>query len=241
MYDDSVHASGGQYSVNPVLRNKNIDPGGEVVIDLYMTGWGEVQENKLSISFASEELLDQRKENKIDVKYMQIAEGVREDRGIPENFDGYVYVTDGDVELEVDQMEIGSPHIVLHFPQTFFNYNPTQSIEGKEYTSLMSECTHYPSKTDNGLHYPNHIKDGEGPVRIEFNTKESVSPGMYDIYFVFTYNLGGITFKDKRIVEVHVNNWMERNEKRLQVAGIILTLILIGSALANTLISLGFV
>lgn len=65
---------------------------------------------------------------------------------------------------------------------------------------------------------------GHPPIRLTVPTSTKTSPGNYEINFVFTYKEDGMIKQSSRSSEIHVKNWVERNNRLLQLSAILVSL-----------------
>lgn len=129
--DVTITERNGRYTIIPVARRTHINPGDELIIDLYITGYGLPKLNKLSISFSAQEVLSDSGKSYLSIYH----------------YDNYG--NSGDFRTREEIIE--TSHTTVKLPTSFFVYNPEA---GNVYTSLMSEIIH---SKDNEQIGPIHI------------------------------------------------------------------------------------
>ena len=79
-----------------------------------------------------------------------------------------------------------------------------------------------------------NVWDGHPPFKFVLNTSKGIKPGNFNITFVFTYCDKQDYYTDYRTIEIHINNWIERNQKIIQITASILAVMALGSTLIQT-------
>ncbi|WP_155119928.1 hypothetical protein [Haloarcula rubripromontorii] len=204
------------YTLIPVLQTPSVDPGGTAVIDLYISGTGEVENSKLVMIWGNRELSAEHP-GSLKIGY-DVSE--TEDGGAEVNFVEEGELPDGN-EHDID--EIGA---VVKLPSWMFTTVPQNFTESHDVfdNNIMSEGpeSYEQVLTEVGAHYP--------PFRLEMNISGDAKPGDYTITSVLAYNSGVMNqpYYDRRESELHVNNRRERWEP-------VPTLIAIGGGTAAVL------
>lgn len=190
------------YTLIPVLRTPTVDPGDKAVIDLYISGTGGLEKNKLVMNWANEELTaDDPGKIKLGFEVAEAEEGgigigFVEDRELPESNVFSIDQAGATVSLPdwvcapVEERTPGMSH-------TVYDGQGFDTAAPDSYKQIASETR--------GRH---------PPIRIEINIDEGAQPGDYPITFAFFYNSGIMEkpYFDRRELQLHVNNRRERWE-----------------------------
>lgn len=178
------------YRLVPIVRTPQINPGGTGRLDIFFSGVGKPERNKLVISISNPELIEEEDPGQIfgALGWGKTAGG----KQVP-------LVTHGPKEEATYPIDpTGTTHVLN---QGYFadveEYNP-ERVESSErgYSSKLSEWNH-----------------GElAPLTIEFNFSEDAEPGDYSIYLVFTYGDEEETKIDQKEASFHINNLREQYE-----------------------------
>lgn len=260
------------YTPIPAIRRSRIEPGDDITIDVYLSGSGNINANKLIIVPSSDELADvdievedidwseeyslaaaeddeNTTEQNISSDEMVGIKGnagevaclyyspvvVENDQGVEEvvGFIGKIYKRD----------YIGKSLTISLSPDIF---NPTGNIpDPSKMQSVFAESLYYGASDVDDLPDNTRIDDsnpnaeenlvapeGHPPVKLSFPTSENVSPGDYQIHFVFTYN-DGIIKQSGRSANIHIETWTERNSKLLRLGALVLSFIIAFSAIIS--------
>ena len=227
----------GEYKI--IARNLNpvIKPGGAMSIEIYITGYGQIEQNKIAI-YESENIIDcgekeKPKSEKEEPEYYGVPEFLSmypssEKKEKPEynvdsekkekpKYKSYALYQYNSGETKDRFLGLG---IVRSMPGYYFNPDKKRLNEIKEDTRFQDEIKKNVFKVAPRM-YSELCIDEIAPVRLNLETKKDVRPGTYSIDIYFTYFNG----KEWRIAEKQVSfkvqNVFERNELWIQIFGFI--------------------
>ncbi|NKE37130.1 hypothetical protein GWG54_15130 [Natronococcus sp. JC468] len=177
------------YRIIPVLQTSNVDPGESIEIDFFIDAIGDIDSNRLHVSYAYPELF----QDEIGVASI-----------------GFSMDENGRLQpgQESDQMELGRGSNQWQFPSWFFE---GVSSENQDPVTLGG-------KTPNQEHYPQKVcevieaEKDHPPIKYQFNIDSDAPPGDYTITCIFTYGKSSRTYSDREDIQIHVNNRRERWE-----------------------------
>jgi len=180
------------YSIITRARNYNIKGGGSIEIDIYLTGSGIPEANKLVLVWSSPNIIDASSPG--IAKYI-----IKEFKTRLNGKDMVVPLT----EEEEQRIEL-SPHgNIFELPNAFFL--PVPKSEDQLIPRIMGERIHA----------------GHPPLSISLETLKTAKSGNYKIDIVLTYRYQNIFKQASDKVEFHITNWWDRNQRWVGIAGIV--------------------
>lgn len=184
------------YELISVARSSHVDPGDTAQIEIYITGYGEIERNKLHIIHSVPDFLSDSDPGKI---YLPIA-------GLHDDSDEMVGVSSGQI---IGEKELGNTGTMIHLHPSYF-VEPPRNRRSNELPDLLAEGSH----------------EGLAPVEVQINSSRTTPPGDYDFTFTLSYeNDDGEVKQSQQMTSIHVNSWVERNRKTLRVIALLLTLV----------------
>lgn len=224
-----------KYTLNPVLENPAIEPGESINIELYLSGWGRVSQNKLVIQSLATDLIDSTNPGAFrrSIGYAPDPESWTLERMSPTEYmesEG----TEGVPTLEQRTEELDPRVMIINFLPSFFmthhdwiapegEYPPQPQTDHPEITSQFT----LPALTTE------MTPEESPPMELIINTQDDCPPGDYVIRLIFTYtNKNGDIYQEKEEIRIHVKTPREILEPIPTIAGII--------AVGIALISLGW-
>lgn len=216
---------GPKYTLNPVLENPAIEPGDSIKIQLYISGWGAVNQNKLLIQYLSTELIDPDNPGTVgfSIKYAHDPDTWSLERMSPVEYmesEG----TEG-VPIIGEEMETGK----LDSRGMIFNLGPEYFMASTEWTAPEGEYPPRP-QTDHPELLNEYIlpalttettPEDYPPIELVLNTQDC-PPGDYVIRFIFTYtDESGDIYQETEEIQIHVKSHREILEPFPTIAGII--------------------
>jgi len=181
------------YSLVTRARNHNIKGGDNIEIDIYLTGLGIPDANKLVLVWSSPNIIDNSSPGV--ATYC-----IREFRKKLNGKDMVVPVTSEEL---TDHIELGPAGIILYLLKAFFL--PVPKSEELVMPQIMAE------RNSAGYH----------PMSISLKTLKKAKPGNYKIDITLTYKYRNIVKQASDKVEFHITNWWDRNQRRVGIAGIV--------------------
>lgn len=184
-----------QYTIVPILRTSHVNRGEKVIITFFISGVGEVKNNKLWIG--------------TDYPYLLCDE----DPGVAKP--GYV-IEDGQLiplsdssdptshDLDLPPEDVG---IFIKLPDQFFKTIDVDNGGNLVGVLEFSEQNEYSRQKLGEITY-----GGEKPIKLELNIAKDAPPGNYNIPVVFTYSGKNTTEHDSFDVQFHVNTKREEYE-----------------------------
>ncbi|MDX5990280.1 hypothetical protein E6P09_17240 (plasmid) [Haloferax mediterranei ATCC 33500] len=185
------------YQIVPVIQTPEIDPGGPVKISIFISGFGDVDKNKLYVNHYHEEIIDE--ENPGTLRYC-IHDAHDKESG------EYSQPASGEDYLCTHQLDAVS--VYLNLAKSYFVGDSRNLHSERALPHSVAEQTH----------------DQLAPLEYELNTKDDARPGNYDITFSLSYTYEDMAMQDTQTVVVHVNNWKEAHQTKLEIVGTILAL-----------------
>jgi len=174
-------------------RKPIIDAGGKVEIEIYITGYGHVEKNKLLIHPTTALL---RPDDPGKIEYCIDAERDHDSGKLTGR------VSAGANQLTGGLLESSGSSVVLN--QGNFMDNPTQ-VQDHHQTGLpqiMAEL----------------ICDKNPPILVTVNSPPDIHPGDYKVFFTLTYSDGEDIAFDQKEVTIHVRTWTENHQKVVAIA-----------------------
>jgi hypothetical protein len=185
-----------RYSIVPKLLTPSVNPGGTVEVELFFSGVGNIEQNKLFISYPSVMISKQNAWQVISC--IAVAKDPAGKITGPKS---------GDSVLEtVECSEIGL-YVVLN--EGNFLPNPRLTVSPPGLPMIMSEQS-----------WDNHA-----PMLLKLNSDEKAPSGDFDIRLVFTYSSNGDIGTSYEIVQVHITSWLDRHGKSATVVAIVVAVI----------------
>jgi len=188
------------YSIVTRNRTTRVKPGGQVEIDVFLSGYSFPERNKLYIQLSSPYIL---KKKNPGVLIFNIAFAVNEKTGKMQPVSGKKY-------QQTYPLKQDGATIVLN--KGYFSEIPLQT-EGKKASELevgrvMSESTW----------------DGEAPILLKMNMDKKSPSGDYDVTFTLTYGTEKNLRQDYKTVQFHISSWWERNQGWVATLGVLTAL-----------------
>jgi len=187
-----------------VNRTPKISPRDTIEIDLYWSGAGIPDENRLYLNY-NPTIINQNNPGSVRA-YVRMAE---------DHTTGEVQPVSGEVHKQSKNIDI--PGTVVGLVETVFHPDPR--IDTDDFAR---------PRVSEGFH------DEHAPVEIRLNTSDC-PPGDYIISIIFTYRSDDLTKQNRQDVNIHVENWTERNRRLLEIIGIIGVVATLGILLSAAL------
>lgn len=187
-------------SYSLIVRNQTpiIDPGKSVEVELYLSGYGTPQRNKLVIQWSLSQVIDKGNPGfiKDNIKLAT------------KNDTGEIKVATGTPYSKTHKID--ETGVTLCLNQGFFFDNPRHTqTPANGLKGIISE-----SKWDN-----------ESPLLIRINTLSTAPSGDYDVTFVFTYADNHEVNQAFDSVQFHITSWWEHHQSSLTITGIIVAVL----------------
>ena len=184
------------YSIVTRARNYNIKGGDSIEINIYLTGSGIPEANKLVLVWSSPEIIDASSPGIATTNIIEFRKKVN-------GKDIVVPLT----EEKEERTEL-SPHgIIFELLKAFFL--PVPKSEERLIPQVMAER--------NSAGYP--------PISISLKTLRKAKSGNYKIDIVLTYRYQNIFKQASDKVEFRITNWWDRNQRWVGIAGIVSAII----------------
>lgn len=196
----------GSYEVVPIARRSRIEPGETAEIEIFIAGSGEVESAKLQALHTQEDLISEEEPGKM-VYSVDFKEG---DNGSPELVMG---------EDALRGIEIDKWGTMAFITEAMF-YTPSETDSSQtiqideqdfQFQPIVGEAAH----------------EGNPPLLLKLNTKNGARPGDYRIPFILTYGHQGSPKQSTATVEIHVQSWVERHRKVLEILAIVGTMAIV--------------
>jgi len=181
------------YSIVTRARNYNIKEGDSIEIDIYLTGSGIPEGNKLVLVWSSPNIIDPSSPG--IAKYI-----IMEFKTKLNGKDMVVPLT----EEEEQRTELSPDGIIFELPEAFFL--PVPKSEERLIPQVMAER--------NSAGYP--------PISISLKTLRKAKSGNYKIDIVLTYRYQNVFKQASDKVEFRITNWWDRHQWKVITAGAII-------------------
>ena len=172
-----------------VTRNRTpvVDPGETVEVEVFLSGYGFPDRNKLYVAWSSPYVIDGNNPGTITLC-------VRYETTSPE----------GDWRLETGKEAVRT-----------YRLEEQASIAYVLTRGYFLKTTTKEDFADYGLEQviSEWTWDGEPPILLSMNTSKDAEPGDYEVQFVFTCSCGQNLAQDCKVVQFHVTSWWERYQK----------------------------
>ena len=197
------------YSLIPRCRKTNIKPGDKLEIEIFMTGYGIPEYNKLDIKSSSPYVIAS------GLMYYSIKEATNNKTNEKQPVSGKAYLE------EVPLTQIG---IVMSLVRAYFMDNPRDLPKDIDFgiPMIMSE----------------NSWDDYPPILLTIITNKKAPKGDYDIYLTFTYSIQGNLSQDQKVVQFHINNWWERNQGWIGIIGAFIAIVSLIANLVFSILNL---
>lgn len=196
----------GNYEVVPITRRSRIEPGETAEIEIFIAGSGDVESAKLQALHTQEDLIDEKEPGKM-VYSVDFQDG---DDGSPE----LVLGEDALRGIEIDKWG------TMAFVTEAMFYTPSET-DSSEAVRMNNQDFQFQPVIGEAAH------EGNPPLLLQLNTKASARPGGYDIPFILTYGHQGAPKQSTATVEIHVQSWVERHRKTLEILAIVGTMLIV--------------
>lgn len=204
------------YSIVPRVRTPSINAGDSIEIEIYLTGYGNnVKDNKFQTSYSSPIFA---KDDKGKVGFIEFCIKVAKDangiiRGVLSGDAEWKNPKTNKIEKAVHPHPLDPVGTTVTLNEGYFmSVKEADRLSGRavdeEDPRILGELTH----------------DGRPPILLKFNTLPDARTGDHDIVLTLFYSVGSDLKMDQKIVKIHINNWIEKHQKKLQWIAIILGL-----------------
>lgn len=194
----AIRASGAVYSIATRNRTPSVKPGGKVEIEVFLSGHGMPEKNKLFIGWSSPCIIDKK-----DVGVVTFCIKFATDK-----VTGKTQAVTGKSALQTYKLMPDGIIIILN--KGYFSEKPLQP-EDKEFSEF-------------GVPYviSEYMWDNEPPILLSINTAKDALPGDYNVTLTFTYGNEQNLLQDHKVVQFHITSWWERNQGWVVIASSII-------------------
>jgi hypothetical protein len=200
-----------EYDVIPFLKTPSVDPGGQIRVGVYITGYGEIPRTKLNVFNDHPEIIDSSDPGRVDY-------AVGGDIDVEENI---IKGVSGGEELSSAEMSKAGMTIgpaPVNFADDKY-WGPDDKERREDFLPrIMAEGTY----------------ENAAPIEFTFNTTEDATPGDYEFHIALTTTDGETIQQSKSSFQPHINTVRERWEPVPTAAGILAVLIALFSLLHQT-------
>jgi hypothetical protein len=206
------------FRIVPRIRTPELNPGETAVIDLYVTGSGELRTNKLLFIHGYPNLTES------DVGVARVGYKPKKEGVLP-----YANAKDPD-EFEHSLDDSGT---VLNIPY-HYSYSIPDNIEENLNHTTYGDDEEGVLEPDMFDHVLGEMKyEGVPPIQFRLNISEEANPGDYELTFIYYYEAGTEIWSDREEVTLHVNTMAEQWAPWPTVAGIAAAIIALLSLMAQ--------
>jgi hypothetical protein len=187
-----------EYTPIPIVRTPEINPGEEIKIDIYLSGTGIPEQNRLFIS-PNKNLVGDEDPGEVRTYIQQATNDIT----------GETEAVSGENHVQIWPVARSGAHIGLRDA----NFYPVPDMEETEgfLHPRVSERDH----------------DNHAPVEVQINSRRC-NPGEYSIPVVFIYESEGDIKLARQEASVYVRTWAERHRRALEAIGLIGVLATLG-------------
>lgn len=185
------------YALDLICLTPNIKPGDPIEIEIFIVGKGSLTHNKMIILYP-ESLIDENNPG-----FIESCIGV--DKDPSGNIVGPIT---GKPFLEKMEKKGKETKHELDASGAYYLMNEGNFLENIERPSDPSNAI--PRLIAETRH------DGLPPIFMKLNSSKKTQSGDYEINFNFTYIDDNNVYLNKKTVKIHVKNWIEIHQKRLQ-------------------------
>ena len=194
---DTANVSGYVYSL--ILRNRTprVKPGDTLEIEVYLSGFGIPEKNKLFIYWSSPNVIDPKSLNPVSVTFINFVPNI-----VPERY----------------HIPKDSPTYTVQFDSTGARF----SVPKPYFMMLVGDSSSNSSSQFPGIgadHAWVSSASPSPPLLVTLNTSKAASSGDFDVTFVFTYGNEQNPLQDYKITQFHITSWLERNQWWIAIIG----------------------
>jgi len=200
------------YTLIPRLITPSINSGDKIEIEIFISGYGNVEKNKLFISFSSSALIDKENPGSIETCIKTITNTKTNE----------ISPLAGKEHIQSHSCnEVG---VIIRLAKGYFLDHPTLRPPPPDdmLAPIMAE-----GKWDN---LP--------PIFLTLNTSKKTPPGNYDVNLVLTYSEEEEIRIDNKKVQVHVKSPAEKHWKKVTIIAISLAILSLIATNWNTIMNL---
>lgn len=219
-----------KYAMLPVVKTPEVDKGDTVEIDVYFTGTGIPNRNKLYLSY-NPKLIDE-----YDPGEVRTWIGARSDNGVLTPISGDIPVSEfgEDAQVMTEDGPVSVSEVGGILPERFPIRTPGTTVFLLPTLFFQREGLDYTIYDNNSLQFSSHMikgimseasHSGHAPIEIELHTDPSCSSGDYEIPLIFSYTNDEGVFIEKEVPKIHINSFYEANKFELWAVGAVFSLI----------------
>lgn len=170
------------YSILTMNRNPSVKPGKTVEIEVFLSGVGMPEKNKLHIQWSLPDVINKNNPGKVTLYVPHLSDPQPEDKQLPS----------GNWLVNRKTNETG---VTINLPQITFREGP-RDVSWPDWAFAMvgTEVTHE--------FYP--------PILVTLNIANTAEAGDYEVTFTFTYGKDADIRQDYKAVPFHVNSKIEQ-------------------------------
>jgi hypothetical protein len=185
-----------KYTIVTRNRTPTIKPGEIAEIEIFLSGYGTPEANKLYIQLSSPSVLN-------DIEPGALTSCI----GLAKNQEGRIFAVSGKSHLQTFKLTKSGATIILN-KGNFYRHGV--KTDAPDYA--ISEV---------GRVMAENIWDDEPPLLLRMNTSKKARSGDYDVTFTFTYGKEESLWQDYKTVGLHIKSRWERNQGWVVPIGVI--------------------
>lgn len=209
---DAIQRVSASYQVIPIVRRSKIEPGETVEIEIFITGSGDVESAKLQALHTQEDLIDEDEPGEM----VYSVDFKRGDDGCPELVMGEDALKSRDID-NWGTMAFVTEAIFYTPSETDSSDSVDMNGDDFEFQPIVGEAAH----------------GGNPPLLLRLKTKGDARPGDYQIPFILTYGEEDAPLQSKATVDIHVQSWVERHRKVLEILAIAGTMAIVITSIVS--------
>lgn len=176
-----------QCAYSLILRNTSpiIDPGRTLRVEVYLSGYGTPEKNKLSMNWSIPDVIDDKDPGSV---VHCVKATVDTATGKPKPLAGQVYTESRTIGKNGMEVVLNEGH--------FLDVPNLEGLPKHGFSPVIAES-------------------GSGtspPLLLSLKTAEHAPSGDYDVTFVLTYSSGQSIHQDCKSTQFHVTSWWDRNQ-----------------------------
>jgi hypothetical protein len=191
-----------KYVLMPKLLTPEVDPGKTIELEIYLTGGGVPEQNKLYITYPSA-IIDKENPGEFTSSIRTI---------LQKSTKTVIRLISGEKCLAKQPCD---PYgATFRLGPGFFLPIPNENLPWFEMNSIMAE----------------RKWDDHAPLLVTLNTDKEAQSGDQDIRLALSYVSGGDVEIAKDIVKVHITNWLERHGRSALIVTVFLGILSVVAA-----------
>jgi len=194
------------YSIIARSRKYNISPGNRIEIDIYITGLGIPDNNKLYAVFSSPDVIDNSIMGTLK-SCIKLGLDKLKDKDT-------IFPLSGNKYFETHELDTNGT--TIHLNKGYFLPVPKSAKPVGSEEKLGSEGQDFMEVIMAEKQF-----DGYDPISLSLPTLKTAKSGDYEIYFTLTYEYQNVIKQASHKTQFHITSWWDRNQAKVVIASAI--------------------